>query len=105
MFGFIVVNLSCGCLYMALKRKLSLLLSLISFLSIGHHRKSHFCIIVCSRAQASYKDIERGSEVMNTQISFTKVKTVEHSFGVNRRICFIERWPIASVLPAVGGYG
>lgn len=99
MFGFIVVNLLCGCLYEALKRKHSLTLALSHLFSIGHHRKSHFCITVCSQAQASYKDIERGSEVMNIQIIFTKVKTV------NRRNCFIEKWPIASVLPAVGGYG
>lgn len=104
MLGFIVVNMLCGCLYVALKRKHSLSLTLISFLSIGHHRKSHFYITVCSRGTGELQR-QRGSEVMNTQISFTKVKIVEHSFGVNRRTFFIERWPIASVLPAVGGYG
>lgn len=91
---------------MGFKRKhtLSLALPLSSFLSIGHYRKYHFYITVWSRAQKIYTDTERGREVMNILINFTKLKTIRHSFGLNRRICFIETWLIAC-LPAVGGFG
>ncbi len=88
------------------RHSLSLALPLSSFLSIGHQRKCNFYITVCSSAQKIYTDAERGREVMNIYENFTKVKTVRHSFGLNRRIYFIKpSWLIASVLPAVGGFG
>lgn len=95
----------CGLQEEAHSLSLSLALPLSSFLSIGHHRKCHFYITVCLWAQKIYTDAEKGREVMNIYENFTKVKTVRHSFGLNRRICFIEPWLIASVLPAVGGFG
>lgn len=54
---------------------LSLALPLLSFLSIGHHKKCHFYITVRSWTQKIYTDAERGREVMHVQINFTKVKT------------------------------
>jgi len=76
MFGVVLL---CGrLLHVAMKRKLSLslLLSLISVLVIIGRV---IFTSPCTHGHSLVTKTERGTNVMNIQINFTKVKTLEHS--------------------------